>query len=264
MAVDTAATDLPTHSTRCRKFGLTDGMILIAGAALSLSAGAPTSSCSWPACSATFSRLPPLTVTTPPMHWPAFWADVHHPLKNALWYGFQVAGTFLFGMTAAFLAVRLRRPRPICSPSFDNQAWSPAWRWFSVYSGVQDWLIILFPGKVDSMTAAPIAAGGTVVVGWVRPGPESEVGPRAGMDRPPRTDSRMCRDRDRDPRPHDFPDLKRCERATREPDPRFAGKPSGSAQDGDRHSPTMRHGAMFPEIDPLPGSQVASTLEDWQ
>ena len=101
------------------------------------------------------------------MHWPAFWAVVHHPLKNSLWYGFQVTGIFLFGMTAAFLAVRLRQPRPTLLALLRQPGLVAGLAMVLGLFWGTGFLIILFPDKVDSMTAAPIAVGGTVVVGWV-------------------------------------------------------------------------------------------------
>jgi hypothetical protein len=44
-------------------------------------------------------------------NWPAFWRATHDHLRNVRWYGFQSDGSFLLGMTPAFL-VRLKQPRP--------------------------------------------------------------------------------------------------------------------------------------------------------
>jgi hypothetical protein len=112
MAQDTVDRQGRTKGTMsCREFRLTDAMILIAGAALSLAGGAHL----FVLLADAFGRLCGETVAHREnllSNWPMVWGATHDHLRNTLWYGFQAAGIFLFGMTPAFIVLRLRRPRP--------------------------------------------------------------------------------------------------------------------------------------------------------
>jgi hypothetical protein len=95
-----------------------------------------------------------------------FWSGVHDDLRNTLWYGFQLAQGILAGMWIPFLVLRLRRPRP---PLREVLFYPGTVAWLAMAVGlfwVTGYLLMLFPEGVDSFTAAPIAAGGTVAVVW--------------------------------------------------------------------------------------------------
>jgi hypothetical protein len=158
--------DRAVELTHCRQFRLSDAMILLAGTALALSAGAHLllllADMIGRLCREAIAHRADL-----PDHWPLFWGATHDSLRYTAWYGLQMAETFLLGMTPAFFVLRLRRPRPplralVRQP--DTVAGLAIV--FGLFWGTGG-LLWLFPDKVDSMTAAPIAVGGAVAIGWI-------------------------------------------------------------------------------------------------
>jgi hypothetical protein len=152
--------------TRCRGFRLSDAMILLAGAALALSAGSHLLLLMADMLGRLFREAAAHRADVLD-HWPLFWGATHGPLRNTLWYAFQVAEMFLFGMIPAFIALRLRHPRP----PLRALPWQPGTAAalamvFGLFWGTGG-LLWAFPDKVDSMTAAPIAVGGAVALVWV-------------------------------------------------------------------------------------------------
>ena len=101
------------------------------------------------------------------IHWPLFWGATHNHLRNTLWYALQVAETGLVGLTLAFVAVRLRRPRPPLRTLLRQPgAVAVPAMVFGLFWGT-GLLLYAFPGgSSDSFTAAPIATGGSVAVAW--------------------------------------------------------------------------------------------------
>jgi hypothetical protein len=161
-----AAPASATGTGRCREFGITDAMIFVAGAALALSGGAQL-------LALLANMLGRLCVQAAalrgylPGHWLAFWAGNHGHLRNVLWYGLQTAEISLVGMTLAFFAVRLRKPRPPLRALLRQPGTAASLAMvFGLFWGTGG-LIVLFPDRVDSMTAAPIAVGGAVAASWV-------------------------------------------------------------------------------------------------
>jgi hypothetical protein len=148
-----------------RRFGVSDGMILMAGAALALSGSTHL----WVLMGQTFSSLC-RDVSTHAVDLPnlpsTFWEAIHDNLRNTFWYGFQAAEMLLIGFTPAWFVVRLRRPRP----SWPVLLWQPGmvaglamvFGFFWVTAA----LLTLFPGQFDGWNALPSAIGGTVVVAW--------------------------------------------------------------------------------------------------
>jgi hypothetical protein len=99
-------------------------------------------------------------------HWPVFWRGTHDHLRNALWYALQVAETVLIGLTLAFVAVRLKRPRPPLRTLLRQPGTIAVLAMvFGLFWGT-GLLLHAFPGAVDSFTAAPIATGGSVAMAW--------------------------------------------------------------------------------------------------
>jgi hypothetical protein len=155
----------PAEPASDRPFGLSDAMILTAGAALSMSMG--------------IHLLPLFADQAGDLvrdavahndevlaHWPAFWRATHDHLRNTLWYALQVAETVLIGLTLAFLALRLRRPRPPLRTLLRQSGMVAVLAMiFGLFLGT-GLLLYAFPGRVDSFTAAPIAIGGSVAVAW--------------------------------------------------------------------------------------------------
>jgi hypothetical protein len=149
----------------CRKFALSDAMILLAGLALALSAGAHL----LPLMAAKFDGL----VHAVSAHqsdmldnWPLVWRSTHHDLRNFLWYTFQFVTDILGGMTLAFFVVRLRRPRPswrnlVRQPGF-VAALAMVFGLFWIY-GLLCWLV---PERADPFTTPFVAVGATVAVAW--------------------------------------------------------------------------------------------------
>jgi hypothetical protein len=162
----TAAVAAIAKQPACRKFTLADALILIAGLTIVLSMGAHLL-----ALSASSFLVVCLTGT---FHlgdnwagWPRLWDLVRKPAVDAIWYGFQFAGTLLFGMTPIFFILRLRRPRP-------------RWRALLTQPGVVaavamvvglfwvTWLVhLMFPDRLDTITGPWIAVGGTVAAVWL-------------------------------------------------------------------------------------------------
>jgi hypothetical protein len=151
--------------TRCREFGLFDAMILLAGMALSLSTGAYL----LVFLANQFGRL--CAVATAYRmdlfyDWRSFWSQTHDHLRNTLWYGFQVAEIFLFGMMPAFLLVRMRRPRPSLRALLRQPGMVAALAIVFGVFWVTGFVHIMFPNQANAGTAAGISAGGTVAVAW--------------------------------------------------------------------------------------------------
>jgi hypothetical protein len=84
-----------------------------------------------------------------------------------VWYGFQVAETFLVGLWSTYFVLRLRRPRPPLGVLLRQPGTIAGLaRVYGFFWG-SGCLLSLFPGRVDSRNAAAIAVGGTVSVAWV-------------------------------------------------------------------------------------------------
>lgn len=152
--------------THCRKFRLSDAMILLAGAALALSAGSHLlvllAEMLGRLCREVMAHRADVVA-----NWPLFWGATHDSLRNTLWYAFQVVEMFLFGMTPAFFAIRLRRPRPPLRTLLRQPGTVAGLAMvFGLFWGTGG-LLWSFPGMVDTMTAAPTAVGGAVAIGWI-------------------------------------------------------------------------------------------------
>lgn len=154
------------ETAHCRAFRLSDAMILLAGTALALAGGSHF----LPLLADIFGQLCREAAAHGgdlPNNWSVFWAATHDSLRNAVWYGFQVAGAFLLGLTPAFLVIRLRRPRPPLRTLVRQPGMMAALAIvFGLFWGTGG-LLWLLPGKVDAFTAAPTAAGGAVAVSWI-------------------------------------------------------------------------------------------------
>jgi hypothetical protein len=152
--------------TPCRGFRLSDAMILLAGVAVALSGGSHLLLL----LADVLGRLSREALAHREdliAHWPVFWAATHDSLRNTLWYGYQLAEMFLFGVTPAFFILRLRRPRPPLRVLLRQPGTVAALAMvFGLFWGTGG-LLALFPDKVDAMTAAPVAIGGAVAAGWV-------------------------------------------------------------------------------------------------
>jgi hypothetical protein len=166
MASETVPGGLPGEGPEgCRGFGISDAMILIAGTALALSGSmhlivlmVDTAGRLWGDFLAHRSDLPDrLTV---------FWRAIHDDLRNTMSYGFQVVTGLLFGFTPAFFIVRLRRPRPSWGTLVRQPGAVAALAMVFGLFWVTGALVTLFPNRIDSFTAAPIAVGGTVALAW--------------------------------------------------------------------------------------------------
>jgi hypothetical protein len=148
-----------------RDFRLADAMILLAGLALSLAAGAhilvllaQEAGLLWVAAVNHYDYL---------LHnGMIFWRATHDHLRNTLWYGFQAAELFLLGMTPAFLVLRLKRPRPSLRVILGNSGTAAGLAIVFGLFWVTGLLHLWFPEKFASETAAGIAVGGTVALVW--------------------------------------------------------------------------------------------------
>jgi len=140
-------------------------MILTAGAALALAASvhlfglvAGTSGRLWGELVSHRRDLP--------YQWRSFRDATREPLRNTLWYGYQVAEASLFGMTPTFFILRLRRPRPPFRVLLAQPGMVAGLAMvFGLFWGTGT-LLTLFPGRFDGFSAAPSAIGGAVALAW--------------------------------------------------------------------------------------------------
>ncbi len=158
----------PAHTTEpatCRKFGLIDAMIVIAGVAICLAAGAHIF-LFWAdrlgrLCRAAASHGPDMLA-----HWPVFWNAIRDDLRNTLWYGFQFTMSALVGLMLAFIAVRWRRPRPPLRVLIRQPGTVAGLAMVFGLFWVTGSLYYLFPDSADPSTAASIAMAGSVAAAW--------------------------------------------------------------------------------------------------
>jgi hypothetical protein len=95
-----------------------------------------------------------------------FWSYTRDHLRNALRYGFQVSEMLLAGLTPAFFAVRLKRPRPPLSVVVRNAGTVAALAMVLGLFWGTGLLFLLFPERFAAETCAGIAVGGSVAVAW--------------------------------------------------------------------------------------------------
>jgi hypothetical protein len=160
-----AGPDHTAEPARCRTFGLIDAMIVIAGVAICLAAGAHLF-LFWAdrlgrLCRAAAAHGPDML-----LHWPVFWNAIRDDLRNTLWYGFQFTMSALVGLTLAFFAVRLRRPRPPLRVLIRQPGTVGGLAMVFGLFWVTGYLYYLFPDSADASTAAPIAMAGSVAAAW--------------------------------------------------------------------------------------------------
>jgi hypothetical protein len=159
------STDPATAPSHCRKLGLLDAMILLAGFAVALAMGAHLlvlmADTFVRLCRAALHRSP-----SPLANWPSFWNATRDPLRNTLWYGLQFLFDLLFSMTPAFFIVRLRRPRPPLRALLRRPG---TFAGLAIVFGlfwVTGYIHYLFPDLLDAITGPDIAVGGTVAAAW--------------------------------------------------------------------------------------------------
>jgi hypothetical protein len=148
------------------KFGISDGMIMIVGLAIALSASmhlivlmADMIDRLWREASAHAGDLPGLPNT--------YWEAIRHPFRNTIWYGCQVADQAMIGRVPAWIVVRLRAPRASWRGLLRQPGTVAVLAMiFGLFWGTGI-LLILFPESFSTMSAAPSAVGGAVVLAWV-------------------------------------------------------------------------------------------------
>lgn len=152
--------------TACRGLNLGDVIVLIAGMAVFLSVGVHLLLL----CANTLSELVRAasgTRASPLWDWPIFWSVIRDPFRNTVWYGLQILEAFLMGMTPAYFIIRLRRPHPTARALIRQPGTMAALAMvFGLFWGT-GFLLWVFPGRVDSFTAAPIAVGAAVAISWI-------------------------------------------------------------------------------------------------
>ena len=170
MTGDTAAIPIPGAETmRGRRFGVYDLMVLIAGAALLFAfennkirnlTQQFAELCT--AIAAYFGFLPARPYG-PPQYLTAaianYWSGVE-------WYGVQAAELLILVMTAVFLLMRVRQPRPPIRVLLRQPGTIAG---LAVTFGlifVTGWMHLLFFGRLIDGSVTPIAVGGTVAVAW--------------------------------------------------------------------------------------------------
>jgi hypothetical protein len=147
------------------EFRLADAMILLAGLALALAAGAHI----LVLLAAEAGRFYAAAATHREdllSNGSSFWRATHDHLRNTLWYGFQAAEAFLLGMTPAFLVLRVKQPRPALRVILGYSGTAAALAILFGLFWVMGLLVLWFPDRFRSETAAGIAVGGTVAVVW--------------------------------------------------------------------------------------------------
>jgi hypothetical protein len=150
----------------CRKFTLADSLIFIAGLAIVLSMGAHllkfATEYFLQICRVLVVRRAELWE-----NWPPVWRAIREPLRQLVSYGFQCAGTLLFGVTPIFLILRMRRPRPVWRVLFVQPGVVAGLAMVFGFFWVAGLVQIVFPDRLDSITGPWIAVGGTVAVAWL-------------------------------------------------------------------------------------------------
>jgi hypothetical protein len=152
---------------RCRKFGIFDAMIVLAGLAVALAAGGHLVVLLAHALGV-LGREVAAHRDEVFEHWPLFWLATRRPLITVVSYAGQILMMLLLGMTPTFLVLRLRRPRPPWRVLLRQGGMAAALAIVFGLFWVTGALVILFPpSRVDSDNAAPLAAGGTVAAVWM-------------------------------------------------------------------------------------------------
>jgi hypothetical protein len=146
-----------------RRFRLTDAMILTAGVSIWLSQGVHL----FESFASPLSLFHPQVAHHGPdtWHWP--WFAGYDQKRYTLWYYIQFASAFLSGLTPAYVLLRLTPPRPPLRAVLRQPGMVAGLAViFGLFWGT-GWLLMLFPKFVNSMTAAPIAVGGSVALAWL-------------------------------------------------------------------------------------------------
>jgi hypothetical protein len=169
MACEIANLNRVEDSERCRKFTLSDAMILTAGTAFALA----NSSIFFHPIEHLIEWLPRLwreaAAHTSLLfeHWPAFRAVIRYPVIQCLWISCKLIQAYLFAMTLPFLVLRLKRPRPALNELLRQPGMvaSLAIVFGAVWvPGYLDYFFFFFKSHMD--LTGPMAAGGTVAVAW--------------------------------------------------------------------------------------------------
>ena len=170
MTGDTRATSIQAAETmRGRRFGVYDSMVLIAGIALLF---APENNkvrdlidqlvglCK---AVAVYYGFVPAGAWGPPRY---LAKAIRSFLSGAEWYGVQAAEMLILNMTAVFLLMRVRRPRPPVRTLLRQPGTVAG---LAVPVGlvlVVGWMHFLFFGGLVEPMEVPIAVGGTVALAW--------------------------------------------------------------------------------------------------
>jgi hypothetical protein len=162
--------DPAVESDWCRKFGLADAMILIAGAALPLASSSVVGN----TIGLLFESVPRVCAAAASHrsdvfeHWPVFWANVRLPFIQCAWRVCKVAQVYLYAMTFIFFVLRLPRPRPAVRELLRQPgtvaALTIVFGLVSV-SGYLEYFSFYF--KTHMHLRLFWGAGGTVAVAWV-------------------------------------------------------------------------------------------------
>ena len=170
MTGDTSAIPIPGAETiRGRRFGVYDLMVLIAGAGLLFAfennkirnlTQQFAELCT--AIAAYFGFLPARPYGPPQYLTEA----IRNQWSSVEWYGVQAAELLILVMTAVFLLMRVRQPRPPIRVLLRQPGTIAG---LAVTFGlifVAGWLHRLFFGRLIDGSVTPIAVGGTVALAW--------------------------------------------------------------------------------------------------
>lgn len=110
---------------------------------------------------ATYFGLVPPVIGQVPLEWEleVCWLGVR-------WYAFQASELVVTALVPVFLLMRLRQPRPPARALIRQPGTVVALAAALGYVMVPGWLHHPYLGQANSVTAAAIAAGGTVAVAW--------------------------------------------------------------------------------------------------
>jgi hypothetical protein len=161
---DTPNSTGPAEPAVCRKFLLSDAMILLAGLALSM--GAYLFVFLADSCSRFAHELADSVwaVSFDPYR---FWKAIEPDLRNTMWHGLQVVEMMLAGLVPAFFIIRLRQPRPPMRVLIRQPGTVATMAAVLGLFWVTGWLHLVFPDQMRAETGAAIAAGGSVAVAWI-------------------------------------------------------------------------------------------------
>lgn len=161
----TPGADRAEEPTRCREFGLSDAMVLVAGTAFLLSIE-PYLLAKLTRALVRLARALALNRSDLLEHWPVAWIAIRNDLASALFTGERMLHHLLISLVPAFLIVRWKRPRPPLRALLRQPGTVAAVAAVFGALWVNGYLHLALGPNVDNRLPACLAIGGTVTLAW--------------------------------------------------------------------------------------------------